>query len=234
MNANIFDLTQASLFNKLSFYIDKYGLLHTSLSYLGRYSLRFWVVVGSLVTRQYIRKYFLMHQKVIVNLGGGGNCVEGVLTVDISPRADAYADITKPLPFENCSVDHIFCEEVIEHVSYEMGSKLLKECYRVLKIGGCMRISTPSLEWFASEFLSGADETSINDVFYGHGHRFIYSEKTLVAQCLSAGFIDVKISTYKDRTAQLGYLDTHADRFSHPPEISHYLEAYKFSDNELN
>lgn len=216
-----------SLFDKFTFYKDKYGFLHTCLSYIGRYNFRIWNLTGGLATKNYIKRYLSEHQEAIVNLGGGGNCLEGVLTVDVSPRADAYVDITKSLPFKDSSIDGIFCEEVIEHVTYIDALKLLKECYRVLKPDGCIRLSTPSLEWFASNVLSGVDEPSINEVFYNHGHRFIYSEKDLKSQCAQAGFVNLEMSKYKAGKSRLGYLDTHADRFNHPPEISHYLEMSK-------
>lgn len=216
-----------SLLTKFHYYSNKYGLLHSIFSYIGRYNLGFWTYVGPSVTRFYIRKYFSENTFRVINLGGGGNCIEGVLTVDLSPRADAYVDITKQLPFENNSVDCIFCEEVIEHINQVAGLQLLEECHRVLKPSGVLRISTPDLNWFATRVLLGEEQPSINEIFYEHGHCFIYSRKSLAFQCKSAGFINLKESTYKDKDSKLGYLDSHADRFNHVPEISQYLEMQK-------
>jgi predicted SAM-dependent methyltransferase len=42
--------------------------------------------------------------------------------------------------------DYVFSEHMIEHVSYAEGLLMLRECLRVLKPGGRIRIATPSLE----------------------------------------------------------------------------------------
>lgn len=47
------------------------------------------------------------------------------------------------LPFENNSVGAIYSSHVIEHVENEYVSKLFDECYRVLKVGGVLRITCP-------------------------------------------------------------------------------------------
>ncbi|MCJ8280233.1 MAG: hypothetical protein MJK14_10065 [Rivularia sp. ALOHA_DT_140] len=109
-----------------------------------------------------------------------------------------------------------------------MGCQLLKECYRILKPYGIIRLTTPDLNWFSSR-VSQSIKTchKINNVFYNHGHRYLYTREALHFHTQQVGFINLKMSTYKDPNSKLGYLDSHADRFSHPPEISQYLEAQK-------
>ena len=218
----------SSLISKLSYYQHKYGFFTAICSYVGRHNLLFWKLVGSVLTRSYIYRWQANTEHRILNLGGGSNCIEGCLTVDIDPRADAYVDITKPLPFADASVEAIFCEEVIEHVDIQLGRKLLSECWRILKPGGIIRLATPDLNWFAkriSESTTTCDE--INAIFYEHGHRYLYSQEALQFYCQEAGFINLRKSTYQDSESILGYLDSHADRFNHLPEMSQYLEAQK-------
>jgi SAM-dependent methyltransferase len=62
-------------------------------------------------------------------------------------------DIRKGLPHSNNSVDHIYCSHVLEHLSFEDARKVLKECHRVLKPGGCIRIVIPDLKVFAKKYL---------------------------------------------------------------------------------
>ena len=50
------------------------------------------------------------------------------------------------LPFEDKSVDYIFCGHLIEHLYFEQLYKLFKELDRVLKVDGILVVSTP-LMW---------------------------------------------------------------------------------------
>lgn len=218
----------SNLIEKFSYHRRKYGLTHTICSYIGRYNQTFWDLVAPAIARNYISHWEATVQNRIINLGGGNHHIDGCLTVDIKPRADAYVDITKPLPFADNSIDAIFCEEVIEHINLELGCQLLKECYRILKPDGVIRLTTPDLNWFAGRVSQSIKTCNkINGVFYNHGHHYLYTREALQFYSQQAGFTNLKMSTYKDPNSKLGYLDSHADRFSHPPEISQYLEAQK-------
>ena len=51
-----------------------------------------------------------------------------------------------PMPFESGSVDLIYTSHVIEHVSNDSVDNFFKESYRILKVGGAIRIVCPDLE----------------------------------------------------------------------------------------
>ena len=55
-------------------------------------------------------------------------------------------DITKPLQFVDNSVDCLFMEHVIEHITFHDALKFFKEAYRSLKPGGVLRIVAPDLD----------------------------------------------------------------------------------------
>jgi predicted SAM-dependent methyltransferase len=221
-------LQELNLIGKFSYYTNKYGILHATFSYIGRYSMPFWKLTGSSVTRPILKKYLATAEQRILNLGGGGNRLNGCLTGDIDPRADVYIDVTKQLPFDDNSIDAIFCEEIIEHIDLDLGRALLAECQRILRPQGILRIATPDLDWFASQVTNSLQSChDINSVFYDHDHRYLYTRKSLRYFCEEAGFINIHDSIYKDPNSKLGYLDSHADRFNHPPEISQYLEMWK-------
>lgn len=223
-NSVVATIPSLRLQNRLAFYSQRYGALSTMLRYIGRLSPRFWMKAGRLGTSGYLQRWLESDGEHILNLGGGGHCIEGCLTVDITPRADAFVDFTKPLPFPDASVDAIFCEEVIEHVSYKNGQLMLCQCYRILKPNGILRITTPDLNYFAAHL---EDCDSINWIFYEHEHRYIYTRMKLEQSCLNAGFTDLRPSFYQDPDSRLGYLDSHPDRYRHSPDISYYLEARK-------
>ena len=65
-------------------------------------------------------------------------------------------DLRKGLPFADNSVDFIYFGQVIEHLNplYEV-PPFLASCWRVLKPGGLIRISTPDLDILLASYLSG-------------------------------------------------------------------------------
>lgn len=222
------DLTTATKLEKLKYYYKKYGLLHTFFAGVGRYSNLIWKITGPIVSSKFSRNYINTHKFRLLNLGSGSNCIKTMLNVDIDPRADVYVDITRPLPFDDNIFDRIFAEETIEHINFISAQFLLSECFRIMRKNGVIRITTPSLEYFCSKSLEediyGND---INWIFYNHGHRHIYTCSALNRHLKNAGFTNISFSTYKDPDSELGEFDSHADRFSHPPEYSHYVEARK-------
>jgi len=80
-----------------------------------------------------------------------------VFPLDIFPQENKYSkidakfgDMNEILPIESNSMDIVICQEGIEHISDQ--TKLLEEFNRVLKIGGTLIITTPSLSNMRSKF----------------------------------------------------------------------------------
>jgi len=83
-----------------------------------------------------------------LNLGCGTNILKGWLNTDVQPRGAAmYLDACEPFPFDDNSLDYIFSEHMFEHLSYEGGRAMLKECHRTLKPGGVLRLTMPTLDF---------------------------------------------------------------------------------------
>src|SRR6185369_3409676 len=215
----------ASVTGKLRKYSARYGYLSLVPRYAGRMFPGVWKYLGRPATRSYLNNWLRTDQRKILNLGGGSNCLDGCLTADVDARADVYVDITRTLPFPDNSVDSIFCEEAIEHISRSAGEAMLRECFRILKPGGVVRVSTPDLDYFAAR-LKG-DE--INSIFYEHSHVYLYTRHELIEAFRRARFGNVRSYAYGE--GALGYLDSHAIRFQHSQEISQYVEAQKGGQN---
>ena len=62
-------------------------------------------------------------------------------------------DVTKGLPFPNESVDYIYTSHMLEHLFDREPTYVLKECYRVLKVGGYIRIVVPDLEFIVQKYI---------------------------------------------------------------------------------
>lgn len=70
--------------------------------------------------------------------------VEGFLCVDIMGNADIVADLSKPWPFEDNSIDQIRAFDAIEHLPNKIHT--MNEAYRCLKHDGVFEIMVPSTE----------------------------------------------------------------------------------------
>ena len=163
-----------------------------------------------------INEYLLSNLTRKLHLGAGGNILSGWLNTDIAPHTpDVLAlDLTTPLPFEDASFDYVASGHFIEHMTQKDGMRILGECFRVLKSGGKIRVSTPDIarllalytkepsqpqrryvDWINDTFLSNVEGYSptliINNMFYNWGHRFIYDQKLLAGALGQIGFVDL-------------------------------------------
>ena len=217
------------LIPRLRHYVSRYGWIHALASYLGRHWFSFWRWVGPWVTRNHRKQWISAPGPHILNLGGGSVLNERWLTADMDPRSDVWTDITQPLPFPDASVDIVYLEEVIEHISRPLGASLLIECLRILKPGGTLRLTTPSLDYFVGLPLDNESSVrEINDIFNLHGHRHIYSEWEMQHLLITTGFSKVAKSSYRDPDARCGEFDSHPERFPEAvAECSQYWEASK-------
>lgn len=147
-----------------------------------------------------------------LQLGAGGNDPAGWLNTDIEPTSEeVYLDATVRYPFPDGSFQYVFGEHVIEHVPWEAGVAMLKECYRVLAPGGKVRIVTPDLTKFIQLLTGRADSEAqrfidaklrfhrwpvtpvpgayiFNRQVRDWGHQFLYDSATLRRSFELAGF----------------------------------------------
>jgi predicted SAM-dependent methyltransferase len=166
-----------------------------------------------------IHAYLRRHPVRKLQLGAGGNVHPGWLNTDIADYKRehelVYLDARKPFPFPDSSFDFVFSEHMIEHLRYPEGLHCLRECYRVLRPGGRVRLATPSLtrlaglysddlndlqrryiRWATDSFVEYADGYQpgfvVNSFFRSWGHEFIYDEQTLRHALATVGFVDIE------------------------------------------
>ncbi len=163
-----------------------------------------------------VRNYFSTHRIRKLQLGAGGGYVQDWLNSDIEPTAnEIYLDAMGDYPFENGSFQYIFAEHLIEHLPWEGGLKMLKECYRVLAPGGKLRIITPNIAVYfyamsnqtdpkmqefirANERIFRWPQTPVGGAYVFNkevrewGHVFVYDPPTLRRALELAGFTSIR------------------------------------------
>lgn len=81
-----------------------------------------------------------------LDLGSGPNKREGFIGVDVLPfdgKVDVVTDLTKAWPWEDASVDEVFCSHTLEHFTMPERCHFARELTRVLKPGAKATIITP-------------------------------------------------------------------------------------------
>ena len=90
-----------------------------------------------------------------LNLGCGARFHPQWTNLDLTPSGQnvrAY-DCRQPLPFEDESFDVVYHSHLIEHLRREDVIRFLRECCRVLRPGGILRVAIPDLEGIARDYL---------------------------------------------------------------------------------
>lgn len=96
-----------------------------------------------------------------LNLGCGNRFHRDWVNIDIVARGRFVRqhDVRERLPFADATFSVVYHSHVLEHLTPDRGRALLRECHRVLKSRGILRVAVPDLETIARlylENLSGA------------------------------------------------------------------------------
>ena len=135
-----------------------------------------------------------------LNLGCGSNILAGW------ENHDSDVDIRNPLPYEDESIDFIFIEHCVEHVTTPDAVRFFAECLRILKYEGTLRVAVPSgdkiydladseyLKWHGqSGFGDGTRRGAVRSILLDHGHLSAWNHSILDACLFAAGFEQEKI-----------------------------------------
>lgn len=101
----------------------------------------------------------------LLNVGCGSAFHPEWVNLDSSPTAPGVIehDLRRPLPFTDGSFDAVYASHVLEHLEPDAGGRLLRECHRVLKPAGTVRIVVPDLEAIARLYLESLAEAATGD-----------------------------------------------------------------------
>jgi SAM-dependent methyltransferase len=219
------------------------------------------------------RSRVLSQRPLMVNLGSGPHGPESWVNLDRSPTmllrhtprvaralrrlnviGDQHLvpwddhivrqDLTKRLPFADGTVDAVYSSHFFEHIYLAEAQAILKECHRVLKPGGVLRLALPDGEAWARELIEAGDDPAgqsgrryharlgshpeerpagkraLTFRIGGHIHRWQPTRGLVRAMLVEAGFAADEVSDRKFREGDLPELDVIETR-----EESFFTEA---------
>jgi GT2 family glycosyltransferase/predicted SAM-dependent methyltransferase len=144
-----------------------------------------------------------MSRPLVLNVACGDGALPGFINLDRRPGGDLRLDPTMSLPFRASSVDGIYCAGFVEHLDPAEASAFLRDCRRVLRPGGVLRVATLDLDALVRHYLSPGWRDAergrggawlpatrcemLNLALRARGHRWVYNEEDLVRRARLAG-----------------------------------------------
>jgi predicted SAM-dependent methyltransferase len=162
----------------------------------------------------------------------------GVLNADqanaVFPEGIVHADVRRGLAYADGTVGYVYSSHMIEHMARWQALALLRECHRVLRPGGVVRVVTPDLALLVAEYQRGeapygptpADslieqlrtfrESSAGPVqrlmlrLLAEPHQWLYDGESAMALFREAGFDAPRVTGYRE--SALPEIDVLEDR----------------------
>lgn len=100
-----------------------------------------------------------------LNLGCGYRYIESWDNVDfVSTGKSVRAhNLLQGIPFPDNTYDVVYHSHVLEHFPKDRAANFIKECFRVLKKGGVLRVVVPDLEGIVREYIRNLDGALTGD-----------------------------------------------------------------------
>ena len=133
----------------------------------------------------------------------------GWTTLDSSVKCDLTWDLRNGIPFPSNSISIIYSSHLFEHLRYNEIIALLKECNRVLKVGGTFSICVPNSRIFIEAYFNkdssfwDSKKSFYNPAFYNTNspmdwvnyvaymhdeHKYMFDETNIVNILTSVDF----------------------------------------------
>ena len=153
-----------------------------------------------------------------------------------------WGDATKKLLFRDAEVDCIYTSHMLEHFSREAAKKFLKEAFRVLAVGGVLRVVVPDISIAIEKYNASVDADDFMEGIlvapppiktfkekvlllaggYRH-HQWMYDGQSLSKLFRDTGFQNVSVL----KPGETNIVDAGSLNLSERSEQSVYVEGVK-------
>jgi predicted SAM-dependent methyltransferase len=157
---------------------------------------------------------------------------------EFNPATTHWFNVNRRFRWPTDSIDAIYAGELLEHFTPDHGEHFLRECHRVLKPGGTIRIRVPDNARFWANYLQEydamkarargewrLDHTRWIQMFFhdicvrrtvlrsmGHYHKWMYDEISLIKTLERVGFESIARMEYLDsRIPDIGSVEVRDD-----------------------
>lgn len=139
-----------------------------------------------------------------------------------------HHDLAAGIPLGDKVADYIYSSHFLEHLYQRDAIHLLRECHRVLKENGTLRVSIPDLEYAIGLYASGNKEEMLKNYFFVEDgdshysrHKYMYDFAMLSVLLKEIGFREIARCNFKEgKVPDIGVLDNR-------PGESLFVEAIK-------
>ncbi len=164
-----------------------------------------------------------------LNIGCGRDLRPGWTNIDFNPRAESHVrdgvtylnwDLRFGIPLGDGSADFLHSSHFLEHLRFEEGLHLLRECRRVLKPEGTLRFALPDFKATFRAYVE--DDRQLLDyairehrlldhmppfartyadfisrsVYENYEHKYVWDMENVTACLRNAGFADIRQTDY--------------------------------------
>ena len=163
------------------------------------------------------------------NVGCGSYEIDGFISVDYYSKSyytnkkfeRVHYDMRNDtLPFEDNSLDTIYCSHVIEHVETEHVKKFFSESLRVLKPGGVLRIVCPDTEYLYEQLINHPEYFSWHPLY-----------KSSISGSATNCFID-EVATPKIKLENFG-LSMDISKYNYDELVEELRKDLIFDENRI-
>jgi len=113
-----------------------------------------------------------------LNLGCGSRCHPTWTNIDIAAHGPGVIahDLSKGIPLPDSSCDVVYHSNLLEHMRRADAHPFMRECYRVLRAGGVLRVGVPDLEQISNLYLKKLNATFSGDVQAANDYEWMMLE----------------------------------------------------------
>ncbi|MBI2568021.1 MAG: hypothetical protein HYV63_13410 [Candidatus Schekmanbacteria bacterium] len=98
-----------------------------------------------------------------LHLGCGEIYFPGWVNLDLSRGHDLRLGLGD---WEANSISEAYSSHLLEHLTFQEGAALLREVYRVLRVGGAARLGVPDFRLFAEAYVAG--DRAFSEAYFAH------------------------------------------------------------------